>query len=63
VTDYFCLGAFESYPELCASELSFCAITDPSAMPSYVFENFNGFIGFAPVPESNLDYERQSFIY
>jgi hypothetical protein len=62
VTDYFCLGAFESYPELCAPALSFCAITDPSAMP-VVFENINGIIGFGPVPGSNLDYERQSFIY
>lgn len=60
--DYFCLGAYESYPDLCAPALEFCAITDPSAMP-VVFENINGLIGFAPVPSGNLDIERQSFIY
>ena len=61
MTDYFCLGASEYYP-LCATELMFCAITDPSAMP-VVFENINGFIGFAPVPSGNLNLERQSFLY
>ena len=66
VRDNFCLGPYESDANLCASTLTFCAVTSTSATQDYgesIFRNINGIVGFAPVPAENIDAEMKSFIY
>lgn len=62
VRDYMCLGDYESFTDLCAPQMTFCAITDVN-MNMNIFMYINGVIGFAPIKDGDLEAETQSFIY